>query len=113
MLTLTSFRKLNEVSRGVNVSEEPTMYAIFSSERLKTFMERIKTGEPIASRELAAKAGVAHGTIGALMSGTQRVVPEPKAQAIADAIGVELLVLWVEMERAGRTFIPAQTRATA
>lgn len=114
MLTPTPFRKMNGLSRGVNVSEEATtMYAVASSDRLKMLMERTDTGEAITSRELAAKAGVAHGTIGALMAGTQRIVPEPKAKAIAAALGVGLLVLWVEMERAGRTFIPAQTRATA
>jgi hypothetical protein len=112
MLTLTPFRKLNGTSRGVNVNE-PTMYAVVSSDRLKLFMERTDTGEAITSRELAAKAKVAHGTIGALMAGTQRIVPEPKASAISTALGVGLLNLWVEMERAGRTFVPAQTRAGA
>ena len=51
---------------------------------------------------------MAHGTIGALMSGAQRVVPEHKAKAIAGALGVDLLVLWIPMERAGRVLIPAQ-----
>ncbi|MEU5077066.1 helix-turn-helix transcriptional regulator [Streptomyces asoensis] len=86
----------------------PTMYAVHSSDRLKTLMERTGDGEQISSRELADKAGVAHGTIGNLMSGAQRIVPEAKAQAIADALGVRLLVLFIEMERAGRVFIPAQ-----
>ncbi|MFJ8154847.1 helix-turn-helix domain-containing protein [Streptomyces sp. NPDC094468] len=88
-----------------------TMYAIHSSDRLKVLMERVGTGEAITSRELAATAGVAHGTIGGLMSGAQRIVPVEKAQAIADALGVKLLVLFVEMERAGRSFIPAQASA--
>ncbi|WP_307627484.1 helix-turn-helix domain-containing protein [Streptomyces turgidiscabies] len=91
-----------------NTQNPPTMYAVHSSARLKTLMERTHTGESISSRELATKAGVAHGTIGGLMSGAQRIVPEDKAQAIVDALGVELLVLWVEMERQGRVFIPAQ-----
>ncbi|MFJ8109951.1 helix-turn-helix domain-containing protein [Streptomyces sp. NPDC096132] len=93
------------------MSEEntpPTMYAVHSSDRLKLLMERTGTGESITSRELAAQAGVAHGTIGNLMSGAQRIVPEDKAQSIAAALGVKLLVLFVEMERAGRAFIPAQ-----
>ena len=42
------------------------------------------------------------------MSGAQRTVPEHKAKAIAAALGVDLLVLWVPMERAGRAFIPVQ-----
>ncbi|WP_460067325.1 helix-turn-helix domain-containing protein [Streptomyces sp. YKOK-I1] len=91
-----------------NETSPPTMYAVHSSDRLKTLMERTGDGEQISSRELAAKAGVAHGTIGGLMSGAQRIVPEDKAQAIADALGVKLLVLFVEMVRDGRVFIPAQ-----
>ncbi|MEU8717522.1 helix-turn-helix transcriptional regulator [Streptomyces sp. NPDC048663] len=86
----------------------PTMYAVESTDRLKLLMERTGTGKSVTSRELAALAGVAHGTIGALMSGTQRAVPEPKAKAIAAALGVDLLVLWIPQERSGRTFIPVQ-----
>lgn len=111
MLTATPFNSLNDLYYEVNVSEDnqaPTMYAVHSSDRLKTLMERTGDGEPISSRDLAAKAGVAHGTIGNLMSGAQRIVPEDKAQAIADALGVRLLVLFVEQQRAGRVFIPAQ-----
>lgn len=109
MLTLTTFNELNVTFSEVNVSEpQPTMYAVESGDRLKMLMERTGTGESITSRELATAVGVAHGTIGALMAGTQRVVPEPKAKAIAAVLGVDLLVLWVPMERAGRAFIPAQ-----
>ncbi|MDX3679470.1 helix-turn-helix domain-containing protein [Streptomyces scabiei] len=86
----------------------PTMYAVASSDLLKLLMERTGTGEAVTSRELAEAVGIAHGTIGGLMSGAQRVVPEPKAKAIAAALGVDLLVLWVPMERAGRVFIPTQ-----
>jgi len=105
---------MNETSHGVNVSESPpTMYAVASSRRLKLLMERTGTGESITSRELAAAAGVAHGTIGALMSGAQQSVPEDKAKAIVAAIGVDLLVLFVPMERAGRVFVPAQVQGEA
>ncbi|MGW5126713.1 helix-turn-helix domain-containing protein [Streptomyces sp. NPDC004069] len=83
----------------------PTMYAVVSGDRLKTLMERTGTGESITSRELAAAAGVAHGTIGALMSGAQRLAPEDKAKAIAAVLGIDLLVLFIPMERAGRAFI--------
>jgi transcriptional regulator with XRE-family HTH domain len=109
MLAPSLFSTMNEASREVNVSESPpTMYAVASSGRLKLLMERTGTGEPISSRELAEAAGVAHGTIGGLMSGAQRGVPEPKAKAIAAVLGVDLLVLWVPMERSGRAFIPQQ-----
>ncbi|MGJ5898586.1 helix-turn-helix domain-containing protein [Streptomyces niveiscabiei] len=84
----------------------PARYAIDSPDRLKTLMERTRTGQPITSRRLAAAAGIAHGTVGALMAGTQRTVPTTKAQAIADVLGVEILVLWVPVT--GEPFIPAQ-----
>ncbi|MGA5668982.1 helix-turn-helix domain-containing protein [Streptomyces pseudogriseolus] len=85
-----------------------TLYAVVSGDRLKLLMERTGTGDAVTSRELAEAAGVAHGTIGALMSGAQRVVPEHKAKAIAARLGVDLLVLFIPMERAGRTLVPAQ-----
>lgn len=101
---------MNETSSEVNVtqSQPPTMYSVASSDRLKFLMERTGTGEAITSRELAAAAKVSHGTIGALMSGAQRSVPEPKAKAIAAVLGVDLLVLWVPMERSGRLLVPTQ-----
>lgn len=113
MLRSSLSRPWDKLSSEVNVSESPpTMYAVASSDRLKTLMERTGSGEPITSRELAAKAGVAHGTIGALMSGAQRVVPEDKAKAITTALGVELGVLFGRAERVGRTFVPVQREAT-
>ena len=111
MLTATPFNSLNDLYYEVNVSIEntpPIMYAVDSPDRLKLLMERTGTGSPITSRGLAEAAGVAHGTIGALMAGTQRVVPEPKAKAIAGVLGIDLLVLFVPMERAGRALIPSQ-----
>ncbi|MDH6226250.1 helix-turn-helix transcriptional regulator [Streptomyces sp. MJP52] len=109
----TPFNEVNTPSREVNVStpETPTMYALVSAERLKVLMERTGTGEPITSRGLAEVAGIAHGTVGALMAGTQRIVPETKARSIAAALGVDLLVLWIPMERAGRAFIPREAAA--
>jgi transcriptional regulator with XRE-family HTH domain len=109
MLTLTTFSTMNKPFSEVNVTDsQPTMYAVESGARLKLLMERTGTGESITSRELAEAVGIAHGTIGALMSGAQRTVPEHKAKAIAAALGIDLLVLWVPMERAGRAFIPVQ-----
>lgn len=103
---------MNDLYREVNVSDSPpTMYAVASGDRLKTLMERTGSGEAITSRELAAAAGVAHGTIGALMSGAQLTVPEDKARAITAALGVELGVLFSRAERVGRTFVPVQREA--
>ncbi|MEV8048266.1 helix-turn-helix transcriptional regulator [Streptomyces griseoluteus] len=92
-------------------SNPPTMWAVASSDRLKMLMERTGTGESITSRALAEAAGVAHGTVGALMAGTQRAVPEDKAKSICAAIGVDLLVLFIPLERAGRAVIPSQAIA--
>lgn len=89
-------------------STPPTMYAVVSSDRLTMLMERTGTGKSLSSRALAELAGVAHGTVGALMAGTQRTVPEDKAKAIAAAIGVDLLVLFIPLERAGRAYLSAQ-----
>lgn len=114
MLGPSPFSAMNETSREVNVSESPpTMYAVVSGDRLKTLMERTGTGESITSRELAAAAGVANGTIGALMSGAQRTVPEDKAKTIVAALGVDLLVLFIPMERAGRAVVPLQVQREA
>ncbi|MFJ1653662.1 helix-turn-helix domain-containing protein [Streptomyces sp. NPDC088337] len=86
----------------------PTMYAVARSGRLQLLMERTGTGDAVTSRELATRSGVPHGTIGALMSGAQQTVPEEKAKAITAALGVDLLVLFIPMERAGRVYIPAK-----
>ncbi|MDQ1037232.1 transcriptional regulator with XRE-family HTH domain [Streptomyces sp. V3I8] len=113
MLTRTPFNEMNDLFNEVNVSKykpelPPTMYAVLNADRLKILMERTGTGESVTGRELAAAAGVATGTIGALMSGAQRTVSEDKAKAIAAVLGIDLLVLFVPMERAGRVFIPSQ-----
>jgi transcriptional regulator with XRE-family HTH domain len=114
MLRSSPSHSWDKLSSEVNVSESPpTMYAVVSGDRLKTLMERTGTGESITSRELAAVAGVANGTIGALMSGAQRTVPEDKAKAIVAALGVDLLVLFIPMERAGRAVVPLQVQREA
>jgi transcriptional regulator with XRE-family HTH domain len=113
MLRSSLSHSWDKLSSEVNVSEAPTMYAVASGDRLKTLMERTGTGESITSRELAAAAGVANGTIGALMSGAQRTVPEDKAKAIAAALGVDLLVLFIPMERAGRAVVPLRVQREA
>lgn len=109
---LAVFRFLKDSFSEVNVST--TMYALASTdqqtggERLKSFMARTGTGQRISADGLAEAVGVSKGTIGALMSDAQRIIGEPKARAIAAALGVDYLVLWIPMERAGRVFIPAQ-----
>ncbi|WP_282696292.1 hypothetical protein [Streptomyces sp. CC208A] len=65
-------------------------------------MERTGTGAPLSIRGLATKAGVAHGTIGNLLTGEQESVIEPTAHAICGAIGVDLLILFAPEGRATR-----------
>lgn len=103
---LAVFRKLNESLSEVNMSEAP-MCRIFDRDLLARLMRRTGTGAKLTTRDLAALSGLPHGTIGALLSGEQRFLPREKAQRIAAAIGVDLMVLFVPCERAGRVFIDA------
>lgn len=75
-------------------------YRLVSPARLRTAMERIGTGEEISGRELARRVGIPHGTIDGLLSGATRTQPAPVAQAIADTVGVALLVLWAPPSQA-------------
>lgn len=60
---------------------------------LKRLMKRTKTGSEMSIRDLADAAGVAHGTVGNILSGETEKVFASTAEAICHAIGVELLVL--------------------
>lgn len=62
-------------------------------ELLKRLMKRTKTGSEVSIRELADAAGLAHGTVGNILSGETDKVYASTAEAICHAIGVELLVL--------------------
>jgi len=103
---LAVFRKLNESLSEVNMSEAP-MCRIYDRALLAKLMQRTGTGAKLTTRDLAKVAELPHGTVGALLSGEQRFLPREKAQRIATAIGVDLLVLFVPCERAGRVFIDA------
>ncbi|MFD9781993.1 hypothetical protein ACFWZS_31365 [[Kitasatospora] papulosa] len=88
------------------MSEAP-MCRIYDRDLLARLMKRTGTGAKLTTRDLAKVAELPHGTVGALLSGEQRFLPRDKAQRIATAIGVDLLVLFVPCERAGRVFIDA------
>ncbi|MDX3398387.1 helix-turn-helix domain-containing protein [Streptomyces ardesiacus] len=60
---------------------------------LKRLMRRTKTGSELTGRGLAEAAGLAHGTVGNILSGETEQVFASTAEAICHAIGVELLVL--------------------
>ncbi|MFF4552783.1 helix-turn-helix domain-containing protein [Streptomyces sp. NPDC001422] len=56
-------------------------------------MQRTKTGSDVNGRKLAETAGLAHGTVGDILTGETKRVRCSTAAALCDAIGVELLVL--------------------
>ncbi|MYX16888.1 hypothetical protein GTY67_26425 [Streptomyces sp. SID8374] len=82
------------------MSDDATKYTLFSRARLRDLMRRTGTGERITTRQLAADIGIAHGTVGGLLTGAVQVVPESTAVDIAARIGVDLLVLFIPVCRA-------------
>lgn len=88
----------------------PAQEPLFEVDRelLERLMKRTKTGADISGRELAAKAGIAAGTISNLLTGVRSRVTGSTAAAICDVIGVELLVLCPPVDR----LEPAVSRLT-
>ena len=93
-------KQCNESTHEVDVTRPVLRYKLKSIQLLALLMERIGTGESVNIRELADRAGVPHGTIGNLLTGEQVGVYSDAAERIAAAIGVDLLVLWIPVERA-------------
>lgn len=79
----------------------PAQELLFEVDRelLERLMKRTKTGAEISGRALAAKAGIASGTISNLLTGGRTQVTGSTAAAICDVIGVELLILCPPVER--------------
>lgn len=71
-------------------------------ELLERLMKRIKTGEAVSVRDLAELADLAHGTVGNLLTGETEKVYGSTANALCEAIGVELLVLFTPVYRYSR-----------
>jgi transcriptional regulator with XRE-family HTH domain len=57
-------------------------------------MQRTGDGRKITTRELADRAGISLGAISNLITGAQPLIRAEAAQAIADAIGVGVLILF-------------------
>jgi transcriptional regulator with XRE-family HTH domain len=93
-------KQCNESTHEVDVTRPVLRYKLWSIELLELLMKRTGTGDSVSIRELADRAGVPHGTIGNLLTGTQEGVMADAAHRIATAIGVDLLVLFVPIERA-------------
>lgn len=68
-------------------------------ELLERLMKRTKTGAEIRGRELAAKAGIATGTISNLLTGDRRRLQGATLVSICDVLGVELLILGTPVDR--------------
>ncbi|GGY29918.1 hypothetical protein GCM10010363_08020 [Streptomyces omiyaensis] len=78
------------------------LYKLLDRSLLARLMERTGTGASLSIRGLASEVGVAHGTIGNLLTGEQEFVVEPTAHAICGVIGVDLLILFAPEGRATR-----------
>jgi len=88
------------------------MYRLVDRDLLRRLMRRTGTGGRITTRGLAAAAGVAHGTIGMLLTGAQASLPCDAAHAVAQAIGVDDLILWAPTGRATSAEADAQSEAS-
>lgn len=75
-------------------------YLLVDPDLLVALMRRTGTGSPIAVRTLADRVGLAHSSLQDLRTGRRKHVDAETAQAIADTIGVDLLILFAPTGRA-------------
>lgn len=85
------------------------MYRLVGAGLFRQLMQRTGNGAPVTLRQLAADVGIPHGTIGNLLTGQQDTVPEPTATALAQRLGVDLLVIFEPVCRSTTT--PAEYAA--
>ncbi|THA56145.1 helix-turn-helix domain-containing protein [Streptomyces sp. A1136] len=78
------------------------LFRLVDRDLLATLMKRTGTGAAMSVRELAAEASVSRSTVGNLLAGGQESVLYPTACQIADAIGVDVLILFTPTGRATR-----------
>ncbi|MFE9845839.1 helix-turn-helix domain-containing protein [Streptomyces goshikiensis] len=78
------------------------LFRLVNRELLATLMKRTGSGASMSVRELAAEADVPRSTVGSLLSGGQEAVFYPTACQIADAIGVDVLILFTPTGRSTR-----------
>ena len=81
------------------------------AELLERLMKRTKTGAPITGRELAAKAGIASGTISNLLTGVRSRVTGPTVASICDVIGVIRSAASVQCGLPDGRYVPARPMA--
>lgn len=70
------------------------MYRPVNIELFRQLMQRTGDGAPVSFRELATDAGVHRNTVNNLLNGDQETIPEPSAHALAQRLGVDLLVVF-------------------
>jgi hypothetical protein len=92
-------KQCNDLSHEVDVATHAPLYKLLDPQLLRTLMKRTGTGASVSVRELAALADVPRSSIGALLTGTQQAVQEAAAHSIADALGVDLLILFAPVGR--------------
>jgi plasmid maintenance system antidote protein VapI len=75
-------------------------FRLRSPDLLRMLMQHTGDGSKVTIRDLAKSAGVHTSTVGELVKGDQQTTNGTAAKAIADRIGVDLLVLWIPAQRA-------------
>jgi len=106
---LKALHQLNASFQWRNMTTPEVPYLI-DAPLLQRLMKRTGTGQKTNVRKLAEATDLANGTIGALLNGSQKTLAESKARRVAAVIGVDLNILFIPCERAGRSFVPQQDR---
>jgi transcriptional regulator with XRE-family HTH domain len=96
----------------VDVNTRTAMYRLADRELFRLLMQRTGTGAPVSIRGLAAATGVSHSTIGHLLTGEQEAVPEATAHALAQRLGVDLLVAFEPVCRSTTPLVSDTERVT-
>ena len=81
----------------------PPAYRLVSTALFRQLMQRTGTGSSVTFRQLARDAGVHRNTVNNLLSGAQETVPATAATALAQRLGVDLLVVFEPVCRATTT----------
>lgn len=89
------------------------MYRLVDAELFRQLMQRTGTGSSVTFRQLARDAGVHRNTVNNLLNGDQETVPEPAASALAQRLGVDLLVVFEPVCRATTTVAEYTALTTA
>ena len=92
-------KQCNDLLHEVDVATHASLYKLIDPELLRTLMKRTGSGASVSVRELATLTSIPRSTIGALLTGVQQSVPEASAHAIAEAIGVDVLILFTPVGR--------------